>query len=102
MHDPLDIQGQESEREEARQQIRLYEKIEGEDTKRQMSNKQGRRFVYRLLESAGVWRLSFSTNAMQMAFNEGGRNQGLMLLMKLMAHCPEQYAVMLQEHEKNG
>lgn len=102
MNDPLDIRGQEQAREEAQQRYKLAEKAEAEDIKWQMGNKRGRRIVYRLLERAGIWRSSFNTNALQMAFNEGGRNEGLALLAKLMAYCPELYAVMLKEQEKNG
>ncbi|MBS0323583.1 MAG: endopeptidase [Proteobacteria bacterium] len=101
-HDPLDIRGQEQAREEAQQRNKLAEKTEAEDIKWQMANKRGRRIVYRLLERAGIWQSSFNTNAMQMAFNEGRRNEGLALLAKLMAYCPELYAVMLKEQDKNG
>ena len=34
-------------------------------------SKRGRRIVWRFLERAGVYRLSFNTNAMAMAFAEG-------------------------------
>ena len=66
-----------------------------------MSNKRGRRVMYGLLERAGVWRLSFNTNALQMAFNEGNRNWGLSLTATVSEHCPEQYALMLKEHTEN-
>jgi hypothetical protein len=100
--DPLDIRAQEVAREEAQERNKLAGNIEEGDIKWLMANKRGRRIVYRLLERAGVWRLSFDTNALRMAFNEGNRNEGLALLAKLMAYCPEQYAVMLKEQEKNG
>jgi hypothetical protein len=54
-----------------------------------------------LLEHAGVWRLSFHTNALQMAFNEGSRNGGLRLLDQLVKHCPELHTQMLKEHSDN-
>jgi hypothetical protein len=62
-----------------------------------MSSKRGRRIVHRQLDSAGVFRISFHTNALQMAFNEGNRNQGNALLALVTEHCPERYAELLNE-----
>ena len=56
----------------------------------------------RWLERAGVWQLSFNTNAMTMAFNEGRRNEGLALTNKLMVSCPEQWAQMMLENSDQG
>jgi hypothetical protein len=44
-----------------------------------------------------VWRSSFSTNALTMAFSEGQRNEGLRLLAQITTHAPERYAEMLKE-----
>lgn len=98
--DPLDIRGQESAQAEAEERARLESQIEIDDVKWLMSNKRGRRFVARLLERAGVWRLSFNTNALTMAFNEGHRNEGLRLLAQVAAHCPERYMEMLKESKE--
>jgi hypothetical protein len=100
--DPLDIRGQELSREKAQERAAAAAKTEEEDIKWLMANKRGRRIVYRLLERAGVWRLSFNTNALQMAFNEGNRNEGLALTAKLMAYCPDAYATMTKEQQGNG
>lgn len=62
-----------------------------------MGTKRGRRIVWQQLDRAGVFRLSFNTNAMQMAFAEGGRNEGLRTLAQIHATCPELYPVMLKE-----
>lgn len=62
-----------------------------------MSNKRGRRIVWRLLEQSGVFRLSFNTNAMQMAFAEGNRNFGNRTMSLIHAHCPELYTTMVKE-----
>ena len=101
-HDPLDLRGQEQARKEAQERAVVVAKTDEEDIKWLMSSKRGRRIVYGLLERAGIWRLSFNTNALQMAFNEGNRNEGLALMAKLMAGCPESYAVMLKEQQPNG
>jgi type IV secretory pathway TrbL component len=62
-----------------------------------MLTKRGRRIVWRMLDQAGVFRSSFNTNAMTMAFAEGSRNQGLRMLAIIHASCPEQYPTMMKE-----
>lgn len=62
-----------------------------------MSEKQGRRIVWRLLDEAGVFRTVFSESAQRMAFNEGLRNTGLQLLDKVMEFCPDAYMQMTRE-----
>lgn len=75
-------------------------RAEVDDIKWLMSNRRGRRIAFRWLERSGLWRLSFNTNALAMAFNEGERNAGLRLQDLLVTHSPERYAEMLQEHKK--
>lgn len=98
--DPLDIRSQERTQAEAEERALLAAQIEIDDVKWLMSNKRGRRFMVRLLERAGVWRLSFNTNALTMAFNEGTRNEGLRLLAQIAAHCPDRYTEMLKESKE--
>lgn len=98
--DPFDIAGQARTEQEAQERLRLIQQIEIDDLKWLMSNKRGRRFAYRLLEVAGVWRLSFHTNALTMAFNEGLRNTGLWLVNALTTHCPDRYFEMLKESKE--
>jgi hypothetical protein len=98
--DPLDIRGQERARAEAEERALMASQIEIDDIKWLMSDKRGRRFVARLFERAGVWRLSFNTNALTMAFNEGTRNEGLRLLAQITAHCPDRYTDMLKESKE--
>ena len=74
--------------------------LEINDVRWLMSKKIGRRIVYRLLDQAGVWRISFSTNALTMAFNEGSRNLGLKLVADILTNCPDRYAEMLQESKQ--
>lgn len=76
---------------------RLAKTNEDEDFKWLMGSKRGRRIVWRLLDRAGVFRLSFNTNAMQMAFAEGNRNEGLRVLSQIHTLCPELYQVMVKE-----
>lgn len=99
-HDPLDIRAQEQAKEQRDARSKLDQQTEAEDFKWLMSNKRGRRIVWRLLEQAGVFQLSFNPNAMQMAFAEGRRSYGNRTLAQIHALCPEQYAVMLSEQTK--
>lgn len=98
--DPTDIQAQERDAEVSADRNRKAADLEIDDLKWLMSNKRGRRFVFRVLERAGVWRLSFNTNALSMAFNEGQRNEGLRLMANITAHCPDRYTEMLEESKK--
>lgn len=98
-YDAFDIRAQEDARKDAEEKAKLRARIEIDDLKWVMSNKRGRRMMHGILERAGVFRLSFHTNALQMAFNEGTRNEGLAVLAKLMEHCPELYSLMLKEQK---
>lgn len=100
--DPLDTRQQEAFRREEQERLRVLQLQEHEDLKWLMNAKRGRRIVHRWLERAGVWQLSFNTNAMTMAFNEGRRNEGLALTTKLMLACPEQWALMIKENAEQG
>jgi hypothetical protein len=95
--DPLDLRGQEKAQDDAKARDRLARTDEENDFKWLMGSKRGRRVVWRLLDRAGVFRLSFNTNAMHMAFAEGNRNEGLRILSQIHTHCPELYPVMMKE-----
>lgn len=96
-YDPTDLTKQEADREAQATRLRLAAEGEALDVKWLMGSKRGRRILWRLLEQAGVHRLSFDTNAMRMAFNEGNRNYGNRTLELIVKACPELYAVMLKE-----
>lgn len=96
-YDPTDIRAQERIRADAATQRKLSRDTEESDLKWLVGSKRGRRIVWRLLEQAGVFRLSFNTNAMQMAFNEGNRNYGNRVLAMLHEHCPDAYVQMMNE-----
>lgn len=100
--DPLDIRAQEKVREVAQERDKLARHNEEDDLKWLMGSKRGRRVIWRFLDRAGVFRLSFNTNAMQMAFAEGNRNEGLRLLDKIHTLCPELYPVMVKEHTNDN
>lgn len=96
-HDPLDLRGQDARKAELAEKARFARDQEIADVKWLMQRQQGRRIIWRLLDQAGVFRLSFNTNAMQMAFAEGNRNAGLRMQALIHECCPELYPVMVKE-----
>ncbi len=89
---------------EAEQEKRLEaEKLEREvflnDVRHVLSSVQGRRFVWRILDMAGVYRSSFTGNSTTF-FNEGARNIGLRVLSDVMDAKPEAFLLMQQEDKK--
>ena len=67
-----------------------------------MSDKRGRRFMWRLLERAGIYQLSFVPGDPTVtAFREGRRNQGLQLVAEVMQHCPNRFSEMQKEAPKH-
>lgn len=101
-YDPLDHRSQERAREDKKSQTRIAQVDDEADLKWLMGSKRGRRIVWRLLDESGVFRLSFNTNAMQMAFAEGNRNFGNRTLAMIHSLCPELYPVMVKEHANDG
>ena len=80
---------------------RMASETEEDDFKWLMGSKRGRRIVWRTMEQSGVFRPTFNTNAMQMAFNEGFRNFGNRTLALIHKACPELYPQMMKE-QTNG
>lgn len=74
--------------------------IELADMRKIMATREGRRFVWRLLDRAGVFRTSFTGNSTTF-FNEGMRNMGLMVIGDVMAACADQYVVMMNESKED-
>lgn len=75
-------------------------KVADDDLSAIMGEQTGRRFIYRILEMAGIYRLSYTGNS-ETFFNEGARNIGLRLLAEIQRVCPESFFLMLKEHLKN-
>jgi hypothetical protein len=99
--DPLDPHAQEAVHAQDAKTQRLKQEQEISDFNYLMSLPQGRRFMWRLLEKAGVFRSSYSMNGLEMAFKEGNRNLGVMLVAEINEHCPGQYQKMIRE-QKSG
>ena len=96
-YDPTDIPAQERAQAERATARRLSRDTEEADLKWLMGTKRGRRIVWRQLEQAGVFKISFNTNAMAMAFAEGNRNYGNKTLGMIHRACPELYPTMVRE-----
>lgn len=99
-YDPLDTESADKARSDSTSRDKLAQKTEAGDVRWLMSSKQGRRIVWRLLDRSGVYRLSFNTNSMTMAFAEGARNEGLRLTSLIHAHCADMYPIMLKESQE--
>lgn len=80
---------------EAKQQLLAQRDID--DIQFVMGTEQGRRVVWRVLESGRVFAAIPPMDALAMAFNEGQRNLALELFQRVMTHCPDQYLTMAAE-----
>lgn len=73
------------------------EQREKDDIKFVMDSEQGRRVIWGLLTKGQVFVTCFNVDPHITAFNEGQRNLALVLLQRVMAHCPDQYLKMAAE-----
>lgn len=75
---------------------------ERKDLRAVMKTAEGRRFIWKMLGDAGVFRSSFVAGSSDAtAFNEGARNYGLALLGDIMNDAPEKYLTMQKEAMSN-
>lgn len=100
-YDPTDLRSQDKQKAERVSREKLAKENEETDIKWLMGTKRGRRILWRLMDQSGVFRLSFNTNAMQMAFAEGNRNFGNRMLAMIHDQCPELYSVMVKEQKND-
>jgi hypothetical protein len=98
-HDPTDLAGQERSRADQEQAMKVARDQEKADFAWLMSDKRGRRFMWRMLEVTGVYRSSFTGNS-ETFFREGARNVGLKLMADIHDYAPESYLLMLDEQRK--
>lgn len=98
-YDPLDEDARKARREDRELREREERSQEQVDIGLLMDEPHGRRIAYRLLDTAGCFRMSHTTgDPYETAFKEGCRNVGNWLLAQLMKETPEQYAQMLKEN----
>jgi hypothetical protein len=97
--DPTDLAAQDREANDEIVSERERRNREVEDFKWLMSDARGRRFVWRILEKAGVYRSSF-TGSSETFFREGRRDVGLWLMSEIHDHALEAYVRMMREQGK--
>ena len=73
------------------------EQREKDDIQFVMGSEQGRRVIWSLLGRGQVFGACCNVDPHITAFNEGQRNLALVLLQRVMAHCPDQYLKMAAE-----
>lgn len=71
---------------------------EQDDVRQIMSTEHGRRFIFKMLSRMGIYRCSFNGQSNTTIFNEGARNQGLMLLADVQTAAPGSYLTMIKEN----
>jgi hypothetical protein len=70
------------------------------DIKFILATEQGRRFLWELLSSCGVYRQSADHSGSWTYFNEGKRSIGLEVLTQITAADPDSYLKMIKESKK--
>lgn len=98
MKDPTDYREQERLAEADEAKAAQRRRIEIGDFAWLMSDKRGRRIVWRILEQAGVYRTSFTGNSSTF-FNEGKRSMGLFVLSEVHEIAPDALPQMLKEQK---
>lgn len=96
-HDPLDTNALAEHREEQKAAAKHKAEQALLDIEWLMLSVQGRRIVWRLLEITGVYRSSY-TGDNDTFFKEGARNVGLILMADIQRIAPDQFTLMLKEH----
>lgn len=97
--DPTDTRRQEREAEAEELLAREARRREVEDLRWLMAHAQGRRFIWRLLDRAGIYRTSFNSSGSVMAMNEGRREMGLFVLAEITEAAPESFLKLLRENQ---
>lgn len=98
--DPTDIRRQERAAEESAEKQRRAAQIWISDLQWLMSDKRGRRIVFRMLDRAGLHRSSFDTNNASMAMKEGLRWFGIWLQEEIETHCFDRFIELLKESKE--
>jgi hypothetical protein len=68
-----------------------------EDLRHVLAEPQGRRLLWRLIDSAGTFGASYAGEPQATAFNEGRRSVGIALMLEAQRVAQARYVQMLQE-----
>jgi len=98
--------GDEGQVEKKKTKAQIHKEQNKEDLKGILDSAGGRRFLWKLLEECGVYKISFTGDSYT-AFNEGKRQIGLRLIEDIFDACPDAYiemcSVAIQRKEaRNG
>jgi hypothetical protein len=97
--DPLDLAGQERDREAKTLKGKVERDEEAADFKWLMSDARGRRFMWRLLGLTGLYRNPFTGNS-ETFFRCGSMSIGQKYLAEITELTPEAYLKMIEEQRK--
>lgn len=103
-HNPLDFEGTAQVAQDRAAESESTISQEGADYEWLMGDERGRRIVRAMLAASKVTQPSYipGMDAMQMAFQEGNRNQGLRIQTLILKHCPGLYMMMIEETKPKG
>jgi len=97
--DPTDLTGLAQKADTAELEAKAGKQRVIEDFKWLMGSMQGRRVMFHLLEMAGIYRTSFTSNGALTSFNEGKRFVGLYYVDMINTHGLNEFVLMLKEQE---
>lgn len=101
--DPTDIAGEEQRRNERAEREKRFAALTRQNIEWIMSTREGRRFMWGLLERSRVFQLSYAGPGADATtnFREGGRNVGLYYLTLIGEHCEAEYSLMIKEKKED-
>jgi hypothetical protein len=79
-------------------QKKIAREQELDDIRWLLSNVEGRRIVWRLLEHAGINKMMFDPDPATNSFKQGMQNEGLWLYAEVIKAAPNFWLLMLKEH----
>lgn len=97
-HDPHDWQAEVAADAESEEAKRFQLQLDDDAIQWLMSDKRGRRYMWRLLGITGVYRNPFTTQREVTDFNCGKQLIGQTMMGDIHRLCPEQYNRMVQEN----
>lgn len=84
----------------AGQKVKFNRLQELQDVTEILKTAPGQRFLWKYLDSCGVFRTSYDSSGSKINFNEGVRSVGLMLLADITEASPEIFTQMMLAHRQ--
>jgi hypothetical protein len=95
---PFDIEAQQDRDNDRRHLDAIRKKEDAALWEWIMSGPNGRKFIWRLLQSCGIGESSFNTNGSLMSFAEGRKSVGYGIEKQVKQVAPKAYLTMLEEN----